>query len=263
MGTAQMQGALWGARAREWAELGEPTTRPNYLAVFDRAGVTTGTKLLDVGCGSGLALAIARGRGAEVAGLDASEALVGIARQRLPGARIEVGDMESLPFDDHSFDLVTSFTSLQFAGDRIQALREARRVCCPGGRVAMLVWGRRDDCEMTATTNAVLALLPPSPTPPGQPIGDPGVLESLMSEAGLRPVGGGDVDCPFIFPDLDTAIRTMRSAGMVAKAEEIAGEEPVVQALRNSLRSLVRPDGSVVQRNRFRWVMGERRMTLT
>src|SRR4029079_6078895 len=105
---------------------------------------------------AGLALVIARDRGAQVSGLDASEALVSIARTRLPRARIEVGDMEELPFDNESFDAVTSFTSLQFAGNPIGALKEARRVLRSGGRIGVYVWGPKEDCEANATMGAIM-----------------------------------------------------------------------------------------------------------
>ena len=84
MGTAQVQGDLWGARAREWADLQEVMFAPFYEAAFDAAGVAQGTVLLDVGCGAGLALTLADKRGAHVSGLDAAAGLVEIAQSQ-PG----------------------------------------------------------------------------------------------------------------------------------------------------------------------------------
>jgi ubiquinone/menaquinone biosynthesis C-methylase UbiE len=137
-----------GQRAAEWGAVQEPTWRPVYAALFVRAGIGAGTRLLDIGCGAGGALIVAREAGAEVAGLDASAAMVDEASQQLPGARIEVGEMEELPFADASFDAVTAFNALQFAADPINVLSEARRVLGPGGVVAVLVWGRREDCDL-------------------------------------------------------------------------------------------------------------------
>src|SRR5262249_23922381 len=144
MPTATIMGAMWGTRPADWAELGEPTSGPAYQAVFERAGVGPGTRLLDAGCGAGTALLLARARGADVTGLAAAEPLVAIARTRVSGARIEVGELEALPFPDQSFHVVTGFNSFQFAGDIANALGEARRVCRPGGKVAMCVWGTRE-----------------------------------------------------------------------------------------------------------------------
>ncbi len=72
---------------------------------------------LDVGCGSGLAAQIAARRGAEVSGIDAADALLEIARARTPKGTFERGDLESLPFADKTFDVVTGFNSFQYAGN--------------------------------------------------------------------------------------------------------------------------------------------------
>src|ERR671938_333072 len=141
MGTAQIQGRLWGARSRDYAAIAEGFFRPVYETVFTAAGVRPGTRLLDVGCGPGLADHLAAQRGAQVAGLDAAEASVAIARERTPQGDFRVGEMEELPWPDHIFDVVTSFNAFQFAGDLGDALRAARRVARSGGRVAMVVWG--------------------------------------------------------------------------------------------------------------------------
>jgi ubiquinone/menaquinone biosynthesis C-methylase UbiE len=55
--------------------------------------------------------------------------------------------MEELPYADASFDVVTGFSSFQFAENPVNALREARRVVKPGGYVAMVAWGRMQDCK--------------------------------------------------------------------------------------------------------------------
>src|SRR5438876_12359115 len=90
-GSAGIQGQLWGARARDWSELQEPVQRPLYDAVFRAINLGPGTRLLDVGCGSGLACAIAAEQGATVTGLDAADALVAIARARSPSADLRFG----------------------------------------------------------------------------------------------------------------------------------------------------------------------------
>jgi SAM-dependent methyltransferase len=90
----------------------EPYARRANDALFDRAGVGPGTRLLDIACGSGYAASVAAGRGATVAGLDASEALIAIARARTPGADFRVGDMFALPFGDDDFDVATSFNGI-------------------------------------------------------------------------------------------------------------------------------------------------------
>src|SRR5260370_38363363 len=109
----------------------EPYARRVNDALFDQAGVGQGTRLLDIACGSGYAASVAAGRGAEVAGLDASEALIGIARARTPDADFRVGDMFALPFEDNYFDVATSFNGLGKGCE--EARRDARRRVLPGG----------------------------------------------------------------------------------------------------------------------------------
>lgn len=82
--TAEKNGQLRGASARDWAELGEGQFSAGYKAVLARADVRGGTRLLDAGCGAGLAAELAHGLGATITGLDASSALLGIARERVP-----------------------------------------------------------------------------------------------------------------------------------------------------------------------------------
>jgi SAM-dependent methyltransferase len=81
--TSTLNGRLWGARARDWADVQEGVVRPVYEAVFERTRVGVGVRYLDVGCGSGMAARLAAERGARVSGIDAAEGLLAIARSRL------------------------------------------------------------------------------------------------------------------------------------------------------------------------------------
>jgi SAM-dependent methyltransferase len=143
-GTAPVQGRLWSARARDWAEVQEATTvMPLFEAIADSLGVGAGTRVLDVGCGAGRFLRLAADhRGADVAGLDAAAALVAIARERLPGADLREGEMERLPWDDGSFDAVSGINAFQYAARPAAAAAEAARVVRHGGLVAVATWGR-------------------------------------------------------------------------------------------------------------------------
>jgi hypothetical protein len=135
--TAEVNGRLWGVRARDWTNNQEGTVRPVYEAVPERTRVASGTRYLDVGCGAGMAAQVAAMRGAQVSGIDAAEALLAIAPQCTPEGDFPHGDLEELPFDDRSFDVVAVFNSFQYAGNPVVALREARRVNRPGGVVVI------------------------------------------------------------------------------------------------------------------------------
>jgi ubiquinone/menaquinone biosynthesis C-methylase UbiE len=105
--------------------------------------------------------------GARVSGLDATEPLLAIARERVPDGDFRAGDMEELPYSNHTFDVVTGFNSFQFAANPVKALQEARRVARIGAPVAIAVWGKREDTEGFALLAALGSLLPPPP--PGAP----------------------------------------------------------------------------------------------
>jgi SAM-dependent methyltransferase len=261
MGTAAAQGAWWGARAREWADLQEGAFEPLYRAAFDRAGVAQGSSVLDVGCGSGLALAVAQQLGANVSGLDASDQLVAIAKTRAPGADVRVGELEELPFADRSFDVVTGFNSFQYAADRVNALREACRVVCEGGSVVAAVWGEPEKCQMSGYLGALGPLMPPPP--PGAPgpwaLSPPGALEELASRAGLETVRVGVATGVFRFKDKDTAIRGLLASGPAIRAIQTSGEPAVTDAISNAISPFKREDGSYELANEFRYIVARRR----
>jgi SAM-dependent methyltransferase len=104
-----------------------------------------GVRLLDIGTGSGGSVAIpAALRGARVVGSDITDAWFPAARTRAAEAGVEVewvvGDAAELPFDDRSFDVVTSTFGHMFAPDHAAAARELVRVCRPGGRIGLCCW---------------------------------------------------------------------------------------------------------------------------
>ncbi|HEX3803888.1 MAG TPA: class I SAM-dependent methyltransferase [Solirubrobacteraceae bacterium] len=99
------QRSLWGTAPRDWAEVAERENEPLFLRVLDAAGVAAGTRLLGIGCGSGLLRELAAARGADVAGLDITPELLEIARERVPAGDFRETDMSVLPFADGNFDV--------------------------------------------------------------------------------------------------------------------------------------------------------------
>ena len=256
MGSAQAQSQVWGVQARNWADLMEKLSLPIYHVVFDKTNVGRGTRLLDVGCGAGLAAQLAAQLGAQVTGIDASAALIEIAGERVPHGDFRCGDMEELPYADASFDVVTGFNALQFAEDPLHALLEARRVARSGGYVAMVAWGRVEDCEFATTLKAVMACLPSPTGAKGTfAIALPGKLEPLMEQAGLTIDARGDISCPFEYPDDETAWKTISSSGPLVAAIRSAGEETIKQAVLTSLVPFKTPGGGYRQENLIHYVI--------
>ncbi|MDX6628418.1 MAG: hypothetical protein QOH00_664 [Gaiellales bacterium] len=254
MGTAQVQGQLWGAAAHDWATLAEPVQIPFFEAALDAIGIENGMRLLDAGCGAGLALTLAAERGAIVSGLDASAGLLEVARERLPEADLREGDLEALPYADDSFDAVTAFNSVQYASDPTAALREIRRVARPGARVAITTWGRPEQCEMRAVLGAIGSLLPPPPPGAAGPfaLAAPGALEALVEAAGLTAERAIDVPTPYDHGDVDTAVRAHLASGPARRAIETAGLEETRAALVATCEQARREDGSVHFDNVFK-----------
>jgi ubiquinone/menaquinone biosynthesis C-methylase UbiE len=115
---------------------------------FIRFAGTTGTvRVLDVGCGTGdLSLCLAQDPEiVSVRGLDISPTYVEYANRRNDDSRLDfqVGDACALPFPDASFDHAVSVLALQFVPQADLAVREMRRVTCPGGTVAAATWDTR------------------------------------------------------------------------------------------------------------------------
>lgn len=106
-------------------------------AILDALALGPEDRLLDVGCGGGLLLRDALASGARVTGLDHSEEMVRLTRERAPRAEVVLGSAERLPFGDASFTAIAMSIVLFFLPNPIAALRECRRVLAPGGRVAL------------------------------------------------------------------------------------------------------------------------------
>ena len=102
-----------------------------------------GERILDVATGTGMVAVALAQRGAEVIGLDQSEAMLGAARARRPAElahRITfvTGEAERLPFADDEFDALTFTYLLRYVDDPAATMRELARVVKPGGRIGMV-----------------------------------------------------------------------------------------------------------------------------
>jgi SAM-dependent methyltransferase len=215
----------WGHKAVDFATLGEPGNCREYLYVHHQLEVGAGDRLLDVACGSGFALELARLRGARCAGIDASARLLAIARFRNPASDLRVGDMNELPWDDGTFDVATSFRGIW--GTTPGAVGEIHRVLTPGGRFGMTVWGHlkvspgawamapfRLATEEKVENQAAMVAL-----------GRPGAGEQLLERSGFVDVRRVTVPMAWEYPDPDLFARTVASTGPAYEAIQNVGEE--------------------------------------
>lgn len=112
--------------------------RPAMLAL---AGEVAGHRILDAGCGSGVLFSELRARGAVVSGIDASAAMLELAKRRLGGdAALQLVDLRGpLPFEAAAFDDVVASLVLHYLKDWGATLLEFRRVLTTGGRLIVSV----------------------------------------------------------------------------------------------------------------------------
>lgn len=215
----------WGRRAVDFSTLLEPSCSREYLAVHHRLGLTAGVRLLDVACGSGLALELAGFCGAMTSGIDASARLVAVARDRCPNADVRVGDMGALPWSNESFDVVTSFRGIW--GTTPVAVEEAHRVLVPGGRLAMTVWGN------VGKSPGAWALQPFMWTTDENvqhqadmiALGRPGVGEAFLAEGGFEKTERFEIPFVFEFADPEIYARSLAASGPAYEAIQSIGEE--------------------------------------
>jgi SAM-dependent methyltransferase len=256
MGTAQAQAQLWGRHPQAWSQTMEQQVRPLYRATLDALAPLDGRSLLDAGCGSGQAIADAASRGATVTGVDATPELLDVARQRTPAANLRAGEIQQLPFGDGTFGFVTAFNSIQYAADPAAAVSELARVCRAGGQVAVGIWGDPQRCETEGLFARLRSLAPPPPGTPA-PLGcsDAGVVEDLLTKAGLSIGGGGEVPIAITFDDLDEAWEAHRSSGPLQKVIDAVGEDSVREVINAVLTADRKPDGKYRQDNVMRYVV--------
>jgi len=230
----------WGRRAAEFASLSEPANSREYVAMHHRLDISDGDRVLDLACGSGLALELAALRGASVAGIDASDRLIAVARDRVPGGDVRVGDMHALPWGDHSFDVVTSFRGIW--GTTPDALAEARRVLVPGGRLGFTVWGHiKKSPGAWSLSPFQLASQPKVKNQANMvALGRPGAGEELLARYGFEHVSRMTVPFAWEFPDPETYARALASTGPAYEAIQTVGEEEFVRWATEMAREHVR-----------------------
>jgi SAM-dependent methyltransferase len=223
-------GDAWGHQAADWACLYEHYAIDVLVAIFGRVGVGPGTNLLDVACGSGLAVRLAAGMGATVSGIDASSELLAVATARTPDADLRLGSMFELPWPDASFDAAISINGIW--GGCEKALDEVFRVLEPGAPMGISFWGEGPPLDIRDIFRPFARHSPETHHGSMKRLNDiasPGVAEAMLVAAGFVVTERGARVSVVEWPDADVAWRAVSSIG------------PSVPALRG-------PDADVVRR---------------
>lgn len=222
-------GEAWGSRARDWSCLYEHYSIDVLIALFARLSVGPATTLIDIACGSGLAVRIADAMGATVAGIDAASELVAVARERTPTADLRIGSMYALPWTDDSFDAALSVNGIWGGCDA--ALDEAFRVLRPGGLIGISFWGTGPPLDIRDFFRVFAAHAPDEHRGSMRQLNNisiPGVAEEMLTASGFAVLERGSRTSVIEWPDSEIAWRAISSVG------------PAVPALRTNDSSVLK-----------------------
>jgi len=181
------QRQIWSAG--DWPSFA-PIVQDIADEVVEHVDAGEGDDFLDVATGSGNAAIAAARRGARVTGLDLVPELIDAARARFAAESLEaelvVGNAEELPFEDASFDRVTSIFGVMFAPRHQMAADELVRVVRPGAKIAVAAWTPEGmNGEMFKTIGEHMPPPPEGFVPPAM-WGTEGHVRDLFSGAGLE-----------------------------------------------------------------------------
>jgi SAM-dependent methyltransferase len=212
------------------------------------AGVTAGTRVVDVAAGPGTLSFLAARAGATVSAIDFAPAMIAKLRERAEAERVtaieaQIGDGMALPFADASFDAGFSMFGLMFFPDRARGFAEMHRVLAPGGRAVIASWVPFDRVPvLSAIFGSVMSQLPDAPRgSPSVPLSSPEACTSEMSLAGFHDVAVHEIAYPVEYPSIDTMWDSMvRSSAPIALVRKNVGEERwgrIAEAALASLRT--------------------------
>jgi len=237
------------------------TTHPEVLKrLMEQGAVTFGTRLLDVGCGTGnYTVALGNGTGCEAWGVEPSEGMRDTALARLAHGRVKAGRAERLDFQDDFFDLVFSVDVIHHVKDQPAYHREAFRVLRPGGRFCTVT-----DSEEIIRHRAPLATHFPETVEVElqryPPIAD---LRRMMGEAGFTAIEEETIAFPHALTDIqkyrDKAFSSLHlitpdafNRGMARLVKELQERGSVAANARYTLVWGIKPEGGPQESQRIR-----------
>jgi ubiquinone/menaquinone biosynthesis C-methylase UbiE len=197
--------------SQRWRQLSAAMGADATRALVEEARITDGVTVLDVASGTGepaISIATALNGTGRVLATDISEGPLKIAKQRaeqrnLTNITFQIADAMALPFEDATFDRVTSRLGVMFFPDAQKALTEFHRVLKPNGQVSLLAWGSMDQPYFATTVGVVQQTLQRPLPDSGKRMfrfADPKLLRDLYSAAGFTDINSRTVDIPWTWP---------------------------------------------------------------
>jgi SAM-dependent methyltransferase len=182
---------------RKWQPKMAPFMKGATDAVLEAAHLKPGMRVLDLASGVGepaIPIAEVVGPTGHVTGTDVGPGMIAFAaelakKEGLANIDFRVAEVESLPFPDNSFDVVSSRFGVMFFVDQVKAFRECLRVLKPGGRVSFVVWGAREQPFLGSTIGILMKYVDAPKPDPDAPhafmFGERGLLASKLKAAGF------------------------------------------------------------------------------
>lgn len=264
VGFKQTTRAQWEAAADAWDRWGptiESWLGPATDTMLRDAGVTTGSRVLDVAAGAGgqtLVAARAVGPSGRVLATDISPTILEYAAAAAAAAGLANVDTLEADGEDLSdvaagtFDAAISRVGLIYFPDQQAALAEMCRALRPGGRVSAVVYSTADRNPFFSIPVGIIRRIAQLPPPlPGQPgpfsLGAPGVAEQTFKEAGLTDVTVTAVPSPFRLASAAECVRFERESfgalGQMLSKVDQAGQERAWAEITEQLTQFEGPDG--------------------
>jgi SAM-dependent methyltransferase len=234
-----------------------------------------GQRVLDIGCGFGdttQRIAGLVGPDGEAVGLDAAPRFIDTARAEaaeagVGNARFVVGDLQTMDLEGR-FDLAFSRFGTMFFVNPVAALRNVHGAMATGGRLAMVVWRRREDNPWLHRAQTIVEGIVPRPDEYEEPTCGPGPFSMANADtvsdqllyAGFRDVALHRTELPFLIgTDVEEAIELVMALGPAGEILRLAGDGAahlhgrVHDALREGLAEFETPDG--IQAPSSTWIV--------
>ena len=236
------ESAGWSERADSFDTLVGRATAAAIEPLLDAAGVASGMRVVEVGCGVGTLAAAAAARGAAVTGTDIADGMVAAARRRPPGSEFLHADGEALPFEDALFDAALAAFVINHMPDAERGAAELVRVTRPGGRVATAMWGPFEQVALLGLpARAAAAAGVSDDDGPGGPdslrFTDAAELVHVLEGTGLRDVALDEISFMLPVADLDELWDGVLGGSVRTSRRLSAGGD----AAREALRELAEP----------------------
>ena len=250
------QDGVWGLNAANvWERKFEPQRTPLFQAVIEATAAGNGKSLLDAGCGAGSIALAAHRAGAKAFGCDSSDAMVALAKSKLPDGDFKVADLAALPYPTDSFDIVVACDSLLSAARAPQAVQELSRVCKADGKLAILIWEHPRKSDQSRVFAAIQNLLPAPARGGALALTGDGVLDQVLADAGLPIAQDLRVALDYCFDSFEEFWTCLCLLGGIKRMSEVVSEDALHKAAYDAAKPSIQESGRLVMKNLYRLVV--------